>query len=348
MGKRGEASAIHLQPAFPGRPAALLFSANNAFVPCLAAMLHSVLRNAAPASRYDLVILHRDISPENRELLAGMAGGRANVSLRFQDLSRLGERYRFYTKIHGGRLTQEAYFRLFAPMVLSPAYQKAVYLDADMAALTDVSPLLQMDLGESLLAAPRDLLGIGCCHVPGSPLLRYRRRALGLENPDDYFISSVLVMNLTLFRSLFPGDSLLRLAASRPWRQHDQDVLNLAGKGRTLLLDASWSVTRGYGSAFFLPPARKEEWRRSLQRPRILHYGGSGKPWLRDVAQQEAFWENAARTPFFSQILAGLQGGRFPPQAQAEELRAALVSGRLPPCRRAVVRALKGGAPGFP
>ena len=285
----------------------ILFSANNAFVQYMSVMIQSIIEHSIDECNYDIIVFHRDITEENIRKVTAMSQEKQNVSIRFLDISGLCGRYQFYTDIKGGRLTEETYFRLFALRALSDEYHKVTYLDGDMVTLTDISELNNIDLQGKYLAAVYDITGISYCHAPNNDRMDYRIKELNLKAPDNYFISALLVMNLDLLRKDFPDHSLIDLAASRDWIQHDQDVLNvICNNGKAHLLHPSWNVLEDYGNNRFLPSSLKKEWLESEKNPRIIHYGGSGKPWKKDVIRQEPFWRFAARTPFFEDIVTNM------------------------------------------
>ena len=125
-----------------------------------------------------------------------------------------------------------------------------------------------------------------------------------MSDPDDYFISGLLVLNLNKIRKEYPGNLLIELAASRDWLQHDQDVLNyICRDGKALLLHPAWNVLQDYGNNRYLPSPLKEMWLESERNPKIIHYGGSGKPWKKNVIRQVYFWKYAVNTTFFPVIV---------------------------------------------
>ena len=292
-----------ISPAFPGGHSAVAFAANDGFCPYLTVMLHSILEHAADENQYDIIVLHRDIAPERMARMGEMTAGKANVSLRFCDVSEQVAGLELYT---GGKeeFTLDAYLRLLIPDVLSQEYDTALYLDGDMLALDDIAPLLDTDLEGYLLASTRDMGGIADYYLPGSYRREYRDKVLEIEVPDDYFISGLLVLNLSEFRKEWTGQKLLELAASRQWLQHDQDVLNVICKGgRAKLLHAQWDVLKPYKPEL-LPAALRKELEESLADPKILHFGGDEKPWKNTLSPwMDEFWETALKTPFCKEIV---------------------------------------------
>ena len=281
----------------------LIFAANDSFVPYLSVMVESVMAHGSPQFQYEIILLHRDITKETAGLLRSQISRLKNFSLRLIDLSKEVEHYSFYTE-NRMFFTPEAYYRLLAPFLL-PEYDKAIYIDGDMVACTDVADLLEVELGDRLIAAVRDFCGLADAFHPGLDRRAYMQRELGLKNFEGYYISGLLVMNLRQFRKEFTLSQMMEFAASRQWRYHDQDILNVLTEGRTLLLDARWNVLQDYGSHRLLPPHLYQEWADSLKDPWIVHYGGDAKPWLYPrVPRAEYFWQYAPASPFYHEILA--------------------------------------------
>lgn len=292
-----------IHPVFAGGTDAIVFCANDYYCPYLSVMLYSVIEQASPGRKYDIIVLHRDITAENQDILRQMGEGKDNVSIRFLNVSSLIRGYSLYT---GGKreFTMDAYLRLLIPDVLDRAYQKALYLDSDMLALTDVGELLDTKLDGYLLASSRDMCGLACYYDPRDERKRYRDSVLHLSQPNDYFIDGMLILNLDAFRKSYTSDELLRLAASRDWLQHDQDVLNLlCNGGKAKILHASWDVMKPYRPDL-LPEPYRIELEESLKDPKIVHFGGTEKPWKNlDSPWMDLFWDTAVKTPYYKEII---------------------------------------------
>ena len=294
---------ITIHPAFAEGTDAIVFCANDYYCPYLSVMLYSVLEHASPSRNYDIIILHRDITPENQNILRQMGAEYDNVSIRFLNVGSLICGYSLYT---GGKrdFSIDAYLRLLIPDVLDSAYHKALYLDADMLALTDVGELLDTELDGYLLASSRDLSGLATYYGPRDDLKKYRDSILHLSQPNDYFIDGMMVLNLDAFRKSYTSNELLRLAASRDWLQHDQDVLNLiCDGGKAKMLHASWDVMKPYRPDLLPEPCRVEL-AEAIKDPKIIHFGGVRKPWKNlDSPWTDLFWDTAVKTHCYKEII---------------------------------------------
>lgn len=283
--------------------ATFVFSTDAGFVPCLAVLLRSILDHADGQRSYRLVVLHRGLDPESMHMLRAMTQDFQNVHLEYMDVTGEMTGYHFFTE-NRDNITQEAYFRLLIPWLL-PETEKAVYLDCDMVALTDISALYDTDVDGVLIAAARDLVGIGIYYSGRFGRRDYFDRELCFPNPDDYFISGVLVMNLVRFRQRFTKKQLLDYAVSRPWQFHDQDVLNLICRDEKRLLSPQWGALGHSEYERFLSPQLRLEAINAYKNPYLFHFAGPGdKPWHRTTVYSLAwFWPTAARTPYYRVLM---------------------------------------------
>lgn len=281
----------------------IVFSSNQAFVPVLSVMFQSVLEHSTKEHTYDVIVLTRDINSTYGKRLNSMLAGYDNFSLRIVDVSEYFDQYALYVA-NRPDITVETYFRLIIPELMED-YDKALYLDGDMVANVDVAELYAVDVDNFLLAASTDCDSIGCYHRPLPELKQYRDNVLKLKCPDQYFCAGALVMNLKELRKAYSSKELLELAASYEWRQHDQDVLNVIGQGRTKMLSPAWDLLRDAGNNQYMPKKLYQEFLEAEQDPKIIHYGGKRKPWIYfDVERGEYFWKYAGKTPFYREILS--------------------------------------------
>lgn len=288
-------------PAFEKNNIALAFAANDFFVPYMATMIYSVVENGSKDNNYDIVILTSDISTENQRTLAEMTKPFENVSLRVVNVEEYIAGYEFFIG-NKENFTKESYYRLLIPEIMG-SYDKVLYLDGDMVALTDVAELYQTDLGDCLLASSRDLCGLMCYYNPLENRRHYRDRVLRLKEPENYFIAGMLLINIPAFQETYDTRYLLDFATSKNWLQHDQDILNVLCEGRVKLVSAAWDVIKPELWQY-LPKIYAEELQKSIENVKIAHFGGDLKPWIHlDAPFGEYFWQYAAQTPYIQEII---------------------------------------------
>lgn len=165
--------------------------------------------------------------------------------------------------------------------VLPQHAEKALYLDCDVLVYDDISPLLQTDLGESLLAAAVD---------PGARVLQNQatlcewaqRHGIQYDaKRSPYVNTGVLLFNLKLWRE----ERVLEFLDQRfgdkyhTLRYHDQDAINLLLGNRVKLMSPRWNLLEPLG--FW------EGWDFEIQtedtplnyfEPAIKHFAGPQKP----------------------------------------------------------------------
>lgn len=290
-----------IQKAFHDCDSCIFFCTDNGYAPVTGAAVGSLIENSAPNRKYDILIFHSGIEDAYIPALEGLKGSRPNVAVRVVDLSSMLDERKFYVE-NRETITEEAYYRLFAPWILEEGYKKALYLDGDMIITADIMRLLDTEIGDGIIAAVRDYWGICNCYIPGDDRRNYRI-SIGLDNIDDYVISATLLFDLKRYRKSFTLQEVLNLAASRPWLQHDQDVINIMCRGRITFLSPEWGMIADYGFNHYLPQSLQDDLN-CVKKPVIVHYGGDRKPWKLSFIPEEAlFWQYAAKTPFFSQLL---------------------------------------------
>lgn len=296
-----------LRPAFAKDNAAIVFSANDFYVPYLAALLRSIEQHASPRHNYDLIVLHRDIRPRHRALLQAMLP-QDNFSLRFFDVTRPMSRYAHLPL--RGHFRVETYFRLLLPELL-PDYDKIVYLDSDMIVCADVAELYETDVEGYLLAACRDADTAGLYNGYEPQKKKYTDEVMKLKAPYDYFQAGTLVLNLAQFRKTYTAEEMMRLAASYQWELLDQDVLNMLAEGKVRFVDTAWNVLvdwRGIRIRDIIGRAPQElyqDYMRARRAPKIIHYAGPDKPWTDPESDfAEEFWQASRATPWHEAVLA--------------------------------------------
>ncbi|MBQ9267808.1 MAG: glycosyltransferase family 8 protein [Clostridia bacterium] len=263
----------------------IFFSIDDNYIPFLAVALRSLIDNASKAYDYKIEVLNSGLKPENMEAIKSFET--ENVKVEFADVnekikeisSDLSLRLRDY-------YSNSIYYRIFIPS-LFPHYKKALYLDADITIIDDISKLYFEDVGDNLLGVITDDV------VFGDELLeKYAKDALGIEK-GQYFNSGILVMNLEKLREEKIEDKFVHLLSKYNFDTiaPDQDYLNVLCKGKVKYLSNGWDR---------MPCARAELDDSELK---LIHYNMFEKPWhYSNVKYEEHFWKYAEKTPYYDEI----------------------------------------------
>lgn len=265
----------------------VFFSIDDNYAPYLAVALRSAIDNAAPDRRFCAIVLHQGLRADNQARLAALSTARFSVEFVPMEKGVEG-----ITDCMGNRLrcdyfTLTIYFRLFIASMF-PQYDKAIYIDSDVAVTGDLGQLFDTDLGDNLIAACADR---SVADVP--PLVQYMEQAVGVPR-DRYINSGVLLMNLRAMRREGFEAHFLHLLTTYgvDTIAPDQDYLNAICAGRILYLDEAWD-------------AMPHDTRPPLAQPYIIHYNLFSKPWCYDGVQYgDIFWHYAAQSGYLPEIKA--------------------------------------------
>ena len=261
-------------------PVAIAFTPNY-FVPA-ATMLKSLL-DVSTGSFEVICLVTEEIPVRMQEKLNRLGGGRVH----FRYIPLRGRLEGIYTD---PRYTEAASFRLLLPELL-PEYNSLVYIDCDVIVRQDIGKLYrETDLGDNYLGV-----------VFEAPIENQaeRFRALGCD-PQRYFNSGFLLMNLKTMREEKVSEKLLE-ACRVPFLEFpDQDALNQVCQGRVLPLSPLYNGIR----TFFLPQYRPDFEREypqeglwaKVQQEATIHYTG-GKPWQLLTVQFAAWWRTYDSLP---------------------------------------------------
>ena len=176
--------------------------------------------------------------------------------------------------------------RLYLPMLL-PDADRVVYLDTDLICVDDLTPLYELALPESGIAA-RPSVKEGYATLPDlvttwappearetilCELVRSNAPASGRT-----FNAGVLVMDLQKLRRRSFVRTTLDMV--KRFGVNDQLALNLYTKGEFEPLDPAWNVFAGQDTS---------------DAPHIIHWPGPKKPWNTDDVPFKSVWDAYAR-----------------------------------------------------
>ncbi|MFC6276060.1 glycosyltransferase family 8 protein [Psittacicella hinzii] len=279
----------------PQRTVHLVLAANVKYLKPLRTCLESIFFSRQDFNRYQFYVLQRGFSDAQMHELRTRVQAE-NCDIEFIDMRAEFEHYEL--KLFG-HFTLDIYSRLLIPAIFKQRYpevEQLIYLDCDTLVLGDLADLVEIDLGEYVLAA-----------VPDQPAFISLRMDLvakpeGRKDAEhyakftsfqpqtliqvQYFNSGMCVWNLRQWRKLgLADDYLLQLAAKKREEiiHPDQDVLNLFAQTHGGFL----SLPQGYNNNNF----KLASSRLQLFTPNytlypqestlyVQHYLGLVKPWM--------------------------------------------------------------------
>lgn len=259
----------------------IFFAADENYLPCLAVTVKSIELHSSPDYMYDIKVLTDGFSDDGCAALRRLET--ENVRISVVDVNEVIARSRSLLKLRLRDYYSEAiFYRLYIPM-LFPKLERAIYIDCDIVLNDDIAKLYFTDIGDNILGVIADE---SIPKVP--PFVDYVRAWVGVE-PEEYFNSGVLLMNLKAFRSEKIYEKFFEILNEHNFETvaPDQDYLNYLCHGRVTYLPGGWNKQPDPSNA----PAEEEL--------HLIHYNFYMKPWLYEgVYYDEKFWAVADLTQF--------------------------------------------------
>jgi lipopolysaccharide biosynthesis glycosyltransferase len=194
-------------------PIPILFAIDDNYLRQIQVTILSLYQHAHASTCYHVYILNHQLSQPTRDALSAFVHQHhERGGITFLDIASV--LHEQIPKV--GSWGASASFRLFAPQML-PHLDKAIYLDADILVLDDLSPLYSVELAEYALAgvAESDLPYRGAmlidkiAAIDGKEDIKYQYDWL-------YINSGSLLLNLKVLRGIHLEDIALRLLQGMP------------------------------------------------------------------------------------------------------------------------------------
>lgn len=282
----------------------IFFACDDAFVKFTIVSLKSIIENASKDYKYEVHVLHTDISDEMMNKTLTLANENFdiefnNVSDFLQSISDKLPLRHYYSKT--------TYYRLFIAEMF-PNYDKALYIDSDTIVLGDISKLYNHDLGDCYVGACNEQAMVQV-DVYGT----YCETVVGVDR-NQFFNAGMMVINCVQFRQKKILDQFIKLLGTYNFIvTQDEDYLNVICKGKVKWIDNSWN-TEVIGDIKY-----------SDDEINMIHYIMVAKPWqFHDCRLKHHFWKYAEMTSVYQEILDVLNNytdeQRAKAMASADEL----------------------------
>jgi lipopolysaccharide biosynthesis glycosyltransferase len=247
--------------------------------------------NSSPDEYYDIFILcSENVSETDKQQLCHISEKYERCCFNFIDLSN-----QFNDSFEIRNITKAAYYRLIIPLLI-PQYSKIIYSDVDVIFLEGLNSVYNEDITNDYLAA---VLSRGAVFDK-----EYNRYVRGLNlDPWMYVHSGFLLINS---QKMIEDDicSRFKLYASKKFHFQDQDIINIACKGKIKFLPLKYAYTQGvfsslYTSKTLLLQRFSEKEISDASRAAIVHYEGQHKPWNSYCFRYDVWWEYYRKSVFF-------------------------------------------------
>ncbi|PKQ75062.1 glycosyl transferase [Aeromonas sobria] len=229
------------------------FCIDNAFAIHLAALIHSLGKHLSQNFQLKCHVLGR-LNEDNMFKLSALVSQSINIKFYddFPDYKEIP-----ISNLYNNRLNEVTYYRFAIPEVL-PNVDRVLFIDADMIAVGDISPLWSIDMGDSIVAVVSD-------HILGCDKKKQQERGI---SSGRYFNAGFILMDLGKWRENNISQQALKLLVDNNGFEHnDQDALNIVLQNKVLYLDEKWNAQPNN-------LAQKD-----MFVPVLVHFCGQEKPW---------------------------------------------------------------------
>jgi len=297
----------NIKPIFKDNYVAVVFSASNYYVPYLTVALQSLSEHSSNDIDYDIVILNKDITTSNQEIVVNHIA-KKNISVRFVDVSSMLVGNDTFVTTYN--ISIETYFRFFLPQIMQ-GYDRVLYLDSDLIIKDDISNLFFLDMRGYPVAASIECLMSAVVNIFNQ--YEYFYNTLNLTDVNSYFQAGVMLLDIPKLLKMDFTKKTLKMAHEYNYGCLDQDILNKLFSNNYFLFDNKWNFSplQHHMKTLNYLQSMSEKVRAkylSVTSPKIIHYADRGKPWLdpsQDMAEQ--WWQYARNTPFYELLLYRMQ-----------------------------------------
>lgn len=301
-------TSLSIVPQFPEIGNAVVFTLDRGYLKQLAVMLQSIIEYSKQNVQYDLVVLEKGFTEQDRILLERMCP--SNIRIRFFDISGY-----INTEFPSIRLYSKAYwseamwYKCFIPFLMKH-YRRVCYLDVDAVVQYDINEIFHLEEANGPLMAVRDVLSYQI-DLPEKANDKRFQHSIGIKHHSRYFNAGMLLFNINAVDKESYRQKLINLTSTDiELRCPEQDVLNSIFNEEITLLpfQYNYQIQLTYNKTFEKKFAELEGNAFDVVRktPRFIHFFGAIKPWHildRDVEYFSLFWWYAEKTPFYLELL---------------------------------------------
>jgi lipopolysaccharide biosynthesis glycosyltransferase len=257
---------------------------DRAYLEPACVFLASIARNGDLADAR-LVVYGLNLTKEDGDALRESCGPLAE-NLSIVDLAFAGQRLKALP-VNWWVPSVAAYARLLIPDTLAGQADRLLYMDCDIVVNHSLRPLMDMPLDGAVVAAVND-------SPAGAQNLIARRDILRLADPNIYFNSGVLLIDLDAWQKQKVSDSAFGFLASLKTAPYhlDQDALNAVLQNAWKPIDRTWN--------YFFESTDERRFDIEIYRAAAVLHFASMKPWFADCRHpaKSIYIENRQRTKF--------------------------------------------------
>ena len=267
----------------------IVLSCNQNYAKYTAVTIQSIIENIGPYNKYEIYVLHTELSNDVKGKLENIKGRNYCVKcINVRDY--LPSASELFVNEH---ITKEAYYRFCIPEVIQRP--KVIYLDCDIIVLDDIAKLYMCDTGDAAISGVNNFMNRNVYY--------YIKDTLKID-PAKYINSGVLIINSQKYIDEKIKEQFLKLVKNN-YRFLDQDIINIICKDKITLLPDRWNYQWHNHNEKNKLMLKQAEYDKVAKDPSILHFTTRRKAWnTPNWEMAERFWYYAAHTAFFDEIIS--------------------------------------------
>ncbi|ATZ11949.1 DUF4422 domain-containing protein [Erwinia amylovora] len=312
---RKETFNSYLLPQYISNSVPVVICSDDNYAMALGGLIKSIINNASSDKNYDLVILDNGLTVKNKHRILSLIKDITNFSVRFFSVHAFDEIKDAYIR---PPFTIATYSRLFIPRLFRH-FEKVVFIDTDTVVESDLAELIDISMGDNLVAAVQDIVMEGFVKFGNiaesddgiQTAGEYLKSKLALSKPEEYFQGGIMVFNIEAMNKENIFSRLMSELKGQSFWFLDQDIMNKVFHGRVHFLPLEWNVYHGNGHTdTFYPNLKFSTYSRYLKarkNPKMIHFAGENKPWHTDkVDYYDNFIKNIQGTPWELEVYSKL------------------------------------------
>ncbi len=267
----------------------IVYNCNDAFAVHTAVSIASLFDNNRLTDRIEVYILANGVSEDNavrfRQLAESFdtkARPRHINLIRLEDYSKVLE-LAFGGEIDTAGFNNVILARIFAPQHLPDTVRRYIYLDADTVVLGDITRLWEIELCEAV-----------CAMAAEPTIYAETKEQIGFTADDPYYNSGMLLVDRLRWEELNISSECIKCFGTfgrQGLKFPDQDILNSVLKDKLITVSQRWNFFSNYHyrsyksltdeAPWFKRIMTETEYKDARRAPRIVHFAGAERPWLR-------------------------------------------------------------------
>ena len=245
----------------------ILMSVNKKFLEHIEELIYSLVNYTDKNLKIYLMYVETELNNDDLEYIKKFVEGTNQATVEPVKFDVRALEGMPVTDNEGAFFGMEAYSRLFCAFKLPEDMERILYLDADMICTGDIEELYNLDFDDKIWVA-----------APDNGIQEKDLNRLGLPLDYKYINSGMLLINLKKLRANYTERFIVeKIRENKDILIYpDQDFVNKIFKDEIKVVSTKYNLI-----------AKDVRYKDLDEKPLIIHYAGSTKPWHDDVSRFE-------------------------------------------------------------